>query len=55
MNTVASQINLSTDESVVCFGPIGPGPSLYEWAIDAEPGLSLDDYASRVQYGRYWE
>ena len=55
MNTVASQITLFTDESVVCSGPIRSGPSLYKWAIDAEPGLGPDDYASRVQYGRYLE
>ena len=55
MNTVASQVTLFTDESVVCSGPIRPGPSLYEWAIDAVPGLGPDDYASRVQYGRYLE
>ena len=55
MNTVASQITLFTDESVVCPGPIRLGPSLYEWAIDTEPGLGPDDYASRDQYGRYLE
>ena len=50
MNTVASQIALFTDESVVCSGLIRSGPSLYKWAIDAEPGLGPDDYASRVHY-----
>ena len=55
MNTVASQVTLFTDESVVCPGPIRSGPSLYTWATDAEPGLGPDDYPSRAQYGRYLE
>ncbi|HEV2634454.1 MAG TPA: FAD/NAD(P)-binding protein [Actinocrinis sp.] len=32
MNTVAAQVSLYTDASVLCVGPIVPGPSLYEWA-----------------------
>lgn len=55
MNTVTSQMTLFTDESVVCTGPIRPGPSLYTWATDAELGLGPDDYASRAQYGHYLE
>ncbi|KAI4120188.1 MAG: hypothetical protein LQ338_007197 [Usnochroma carphineum] len=55
MNTVTSQVTLFTDESVVCSGPIRPGPNLYMWATDAEPGLGPDTYPSRVQYGRYLE
>ncbi|KAI9738045.1 MAG: hypothetical protein M1818_005473 [Claussenomyces sp. TS43310] len=55
MNTVASQVTLFTDDSVTCSGPIRPGPSLYTWATDAEPGLGPDDYATRAQYGRYLE
>ena len=55
MNTVTSQMTLFTDDSVICEGPIRPGPSLYKWATDAEPELGPDDYASRAQYGRYLE
>ncbi|MFJ4919458.1 FAD/NAD(P)-binding protein [Streptomyces sp. NPDC088725] len=56
MNTVASQVTVFTDESVVCEGPIRPGPSLYEWAAD-RPGerLGPDDYPTRAGYGRYLE
>ncbi|KAI0005812.1 FAD-NAD(P)-binding-domain-containing protein [Xylariaceae sp. FL0662B] len=55
MNTVASQVTLFTDESVICSGPIRPGPNLYTWATDSEPGLGPNDYATRAQYGRYLE
>ena len=55
MNTVTSQMTLFTDDSVICSGPIQPGPSLYVWATDAEPELGPDDYASRAQYGGYLE
>lgn len=55
MNTVTSQMTLFTDDSVICDGPIRPGPSLYEWAKMAEPELGPDDYAGRSQYGGYLE
>ncbi|MFM2078251.1 MAG: hypothetical protein RJA49_2141, partial [Actinomycetota bacterium] len=32
MNSLAEDVTLFTDESVVCDGPIVPGPSLHEWA-----------------------
>ncbi|MEK8170570.1 FAD/NAD(P)-binding protein [Streptomyces sp. M19] len=40
MNTVASQVTLFTDPTVVCEGPVRTGPSLYEWvaAHGADPG-----------------
>ncbi|KAE8149226.1 FAD-NAD(P)-binding-domain-containing protein [Aspergillus avenaceus] len=53
MNTVASQITLFTDDSVVCSGPIRHGPSMYQWAVDAKLGLGPDDYPTRAQYGQY--
>ncbi|KAG5751238.1 hypothetical protein H9Q70_006123 [Fusarium xylarioides] len=53
MNTVASQITLYTDNSVICAGPVRQGPSLYEWAQSTELKLGPDDYATRAQYGRY--
>ncbi|KAH0596732.1 hypothetical protein MHUMG1_05852 [Metarhizium humberi] len=55
MNTVTSQVTLFTDDSVVCAGPIRPGPSLHDWAREAEPDLGPDDYATRSQYGGYLE
>lgn len=56
MNTVASQVTLFTDGSVVCEGPIRPGPSLYEWAAaHTDERLGPDDYPTRACYGRYLE
>ena len=55
MNTVTSQITLFTDKSVDCSGSVRPGPSLYAWANNAEPGVGPDDYPTRAQYGRYLE
>ncbi|MFK4222361.1 FAD/NAD(P)-binding protein [Streptomyces sp. NPDC019890] len=56
MNTVASQVTLFTDDSVVCEGPIRPGPSLYEWATaHTDERLGPDDYPTRACYGRYLE
>ena len=55
MNTVTSQITLFTDDSIVCEGPIRPGPSLYTWAKNAGLGLGPDDYSGRSQYGQYLE
>ncbi|MER8003722.1 FAD/NAD(P)-binding protein [Streptomyces sp. NPDC095613] len=56
MNTVASQVTVFTDESVVCDGPIRPGPSLYEWAASRPAErLGPDDYPTRAAYGRYLE
>ena len=55
MNTVTSQMTLFTDDSIVCDGPIRPGPSLYTWSKDAGLGLGPDDYSGRAQYGQYLE
>ena len=35
MNSMASDVTIFTDESVVCEGPITPGPSLAEWITGA--------------------
>lgn len=69
MNTIASQVTVFTDDSVVCAGPIRPGPSLHEWAktlplmesFDSYPApvlaearnLGPDSYPSRSLYGHY--
>ncbi|WP_432994803.1 FAD/NAD(P)-binding protein [Dactylosporangium sp. CA-233914] len=68
-NTVAAQITVYTDDSVVIDGPVEPGPSLYDWAhglallgplAAADPDtvaeaqrLGPDDYPSRALYGQY--
>src|SRR5579859_426066 len=67
-NTVASQVTMFTDDSVVCSGPVRPGPSLYEWArtLPLDPFLAYpdwvlaeaerlgpDSYPSRAFYGYY--
>ncbi|KAI1139080.1 FAD-NAD(P)-binding-domain-containing protein [Hypoxylon sp. FL0543] len=54
---VSSQVTLFTDDSVVCSGPIRPGPSLYEWVAQNHPDVKLgpDDYPTRALYGRYLE
>lgn len=69
MNTVTSQISMFVDDSVVCAGPVVPGPSLHEWAqflalfeasaeVPAEvrreaARLGPDSYPSRSFYGHY--
>ncbi|MFP5022275.1 FAD/NAD(P)-binding protein [Pseudonocardia phyllosphaerae] len=32
MNSMAADVTMFTDDSVVCEGPIAPGPSFWEWA-----------------------
>jgi uncharacterized NAD(P)/FAD-binding protein YdhS len=48
MNSMAEDVTMFTDESVVCEGPIRPGPSLYEWAVQARTA-GLDDPALTEQ------
>lgn len=48
MNSMAEDVTMFTDESVVCEGPIRPGPSLYEWAEQVRAG-GLDDEALTEQ------
>lgn len=38
MNSMAEDVTMFTDDSVVCEGPIRPGPSLYEWAEQVRAG-----------------
>ncbi|GAA3844799.1 FAD/NAD(P)-binding protein [Saccharothrix violaceirubra] len=47
MNSMAEDVTVFTDDSVVCEGPIVPGPSLAEWA--AGPALSEVDLDSEVR------
>ncbi len=44
MNTVASQVSIYTDHSVLMNGPVRPGPSLYEWAT----GLASDAHRPQL-------
>ena len=34
MNSMAADVTMYTDDSVVCDGPIAPGPSFHQWARD---------------------
>src|SRR6185295_11936883 len=44
MNSMAADVTMYTDESVVCEGPIAPGPSFWEWAqTGPEVGPELVD------------
>lgn len=38
MNSMAADVTMYTDETVVCEGPIVPGPSLIEWAEQVRDG-----------------
>ena len=38
MNSMAADVTMYTDESVVCEGPIAPGPSFWDWAQTASRG-----------------
>lgn len=42
MNTVASDVTVFTDESVLCEGPIVPGPTQYQWARMVTEGHITD-------------
>ncbi|MFB6893570.1 FAD/NAD(P)-binding protein [Kitasatospora sp. NPDC056327] len=69
MNTVASQVTVYTDPSVLIDGPVEEGPSLYQWARSTVPhgapgeydepvraearSLTPDAYPTRAFYGRY--
>lgn len=53
MNTVASQVTVYTDGSVVMNGPIEDGPSLYEWAksrcLTGNPATTAADPGGRFR------
>ena len=34
MNSMAADVTMYTDESVICEGPLRPGPSFWDWAQD---------------------
>ena len=41
MNSMAADVTMYTDESVVCDGPIAPGPSFWEW-VQQRPIVDAD-------------
>lgn len=46
MNSMAADVTMFTDDSVRCDGPIVPGPSMWEWALDLREGrLAGEDAA----------
>jgi uncharacterized NAD(P)/FAD-binding protein YdhS len=68
MNTVSADITVFTDDSVLCAGPVRPGPNQYQWARMVAEGeiTGLDErtlaeartiepwsYASRAFQGSY--
>jgi len=62
VNTVAGQITVFSDESVVGAGPMLPGPSFCEWLEDDNcnklgsrrgKAINPDGYYSRALFGRY--
>jgi uncharacterized NAD(P)/FAD-binding protein YdhS len=63
VNTVAGQITLFSDKSVVGVGPILEGPSFHEWLEDdrcsrlgarrGDSPISSNGYYSRALFGRY--
>ena len=38
MNSMAADVTMFTDDSVRCDGPVVPGPSMWEWALDLREG-----------------
>ncbi|MYW75481.1 MULTISPECIES: FAD/NAD(P)-binding protein [Pseudonocardia] len=56
MNSMAADVTMWTDSSVVCDGPVAPGPSFWDWAQDlrehgdprAELGPELADELAQV-------
>ncbi len=51
MNSMAADVTMFTDDSVVCAGPVRPGPSLWDWAQrapDVEPDLRPELAALRA-------
>ncbi|MGM1062940.1 FAD/NAD(P)-binding protein [Saccharothrix sp. Mg75] len=42
MNSMAEDVTAFTDDSVLCEGPVRPGPSLAEWAAGDLSGVDLD-------------
>jgi hypothetical protein len=51
MNTVASQVTVYTDHSVVMDGPVETGPSLYEWAADLARNADTPAVRARLSAG----
>ena len=52
MNSVAKDVTMFLDESVICEGPIVPGPPLDEWV--AGPGRAVLADAGLADAGRFF-
>ena len=48
MNTVATQVTVFTDHTVVMRGPVRPGPSLADWAGRLRGTAASREYADWV-------
>ncbi|MFE1958704.1 FAD/NAD(P)-binding protein [Streptomyces sp. NPDC059479] len=52
MNSMAEDVTMYTDESVVLEGPVRPGPALHEWAREVREGrISLPAESERAEPG----
>ncbi|SHL37724.1 FAD-NAD(P)-binding [Pseudonocardia thermophila] len=50
MNSMAADVTMYTDESVVCEGPIRPGPSFWDWAREhADPAAFEPELAAELR------
>ncbi|MGI5131775.1 FAD/NAD(P)-binding protein [Pseudonocardia sp. CA-107938] len=50
MNSMAADVTMYTDESVVCEGPIRPGPSFWDWAREhADPDTFEPELAAELR------
>jgi len=50
MNSMASDVTMYTDDSVVCEGPIRPGPSFWDWAREhADPDTFEPELAAELR------
>ena len=49
MNSMAADVTMFTDDTVVCEGPIVAGPSFWDWARQADPADLDDDLAAEFR------
>lgn len=49
MNSMAADVTMFTDETVVCDGPIVAGPSFWDWARDTDPDDLAPDLAAELR------
>src|SRR5690349_117632 len=49
MNSMAADVTMFTDDTVVCDGPIAPGPSFWEWAGRTDPDALEPELATELR------